>query len=106
MYFSWAGQWANNNLDSSQKMSVGGPYSVRAYDVSALSGDAGYRASIELRYDLGAASGGRLQALAFWDGAYLKVNQRPWVTGANSATFSGAGVGLDWTGFAQTLRSR
>jgi len=101
VYFSWAGQWANTNLDSSQKMSVGGPYSVRAYDVSALSGDAGYRSSIELRYDLGPAGGGRLQALAFWDGAYLKVNQRPWTAGANSATFSGAGVGLDWTGFNQ-----
>jgi hemolysin activation/secretion protein len=101
VYFSWAGQWANNNLDSSQKMSVGGPYSVRAYDVSALSGDAGYRASIELRYDLGATAGGKLQALAFWDGAYLKVNQRPWTPGVNTATFSGAGVGLDWSGFNQ-----
>jgi len=101
LYVSWAGQWANTNLDSSQKMSVGGPYSVRAYDVSALSGDAGYRGSIELRYDLGAAGGGRLQALAFWDGAYLKVNQRPWTTGTNTATFSGAGVGLDWSGYNQ-----
>jgi len=101
VYFSLAGQWANNNLDSSQKMSVGGPYSVRAYDVSALSGDAGYRGSIELRYDLGAAGGGRLQALAFWDGAYLKVNQRPWTAGINTATFSGAGVGLDWNGYNQ-----
>lgn len=101
VYLSWVGQWANTNLDSSQKMSVGGPYSVRAYDVSALSGDAGYRASIEVRYDLGQAGGGKLQALAFWDGAYLKVNQRPWTAGVNTATFSGAGVGLDWTGFNQ-----
>lgn len=101
LHFSWAGQWAGSNLDSSQKMSVGGPYSVRAYDVSALSGDAGYRASVELRYDLGPAGGGKLQALAFWDGAYLKVNQRPWTAGTNTATFSGAGVGLDWSGFNQ-----
>lgn len=101
LHFSWAGQWANTNLDSSQKMSVGGPYSVRAYDVGALSGDTGYRTSVELRYDLGQVVGGKLQAVAFWDGAYLKVNQRPWVTGANSATLSGAGVGLDWTGLNQ-----
>lgn len=101
LHFSWAGQWANTNLDSSQKMSVGGPYSVRAYDVGALSGDTGYRTSVELRYDLGQVVGGKLQAVAFWDGAYLKVNQRPWVAGANSATLSGAGVGLDWTGFNQ-----
>jgi hemolysin activation/secretion protein len=101
LHFSWAGQWASTNLDSSQKMSVGGPYSVRAYDVGTLSGDAGYRGSIEVRYDLGQAGGGKLQGVAFWDGAYLKVNQRPWVTGVNTATFSGAGVGLDWTGFNQ-----
>lgn len=101
LHFSWAGQWASTNLDSSQKMSVGGPYSLRAYDVGALSGDAGYRGSVEFRYDLGPAGGGKLQALAFWDGAYLKVNQRPWVAGVNSATFSGAGVGLDWNGLNQ-----
>ncbi|WP_457306923.1 ShlB/FhaC/HecB family hemolysin secretion/activation protein [Polaromonas sp. P5_E6] len=101
LHFSWAGQWANTNLDSSQKMSVGGPYSVRAYDVGALSGDTGYRTSVELRYDLGQVVGGKLQAVAFWDGAYQKVNQRPWVAGANSATLSGAGVGLDWTGLNQ-----
>jgi hemolysin activation/secretion protein len=69
--------------------------------VGALSGDTGYRTSVELRYDLGQVVGGKLQAVAFWDGAYLKVNQRPWVAGANSATLSGAGVGLDWTGLNQ-----
>ncbi|WP_348067561.1 ShlB/FhaC/HecB family hemolysin secretion/activation protein [Polaromonas sp.] len=101
LYFSMAGQWASTNLDSSQKMAVGGPHSVRAYDVGALSGDQGYRASIEMRYDLGQAGGGKLQGLAFWDGAHLTVNQRPWVVGANSATLSGAGIGLDWTGLNQ-----
>jgi hemolysin activation/secretion protein len=101
LYFSWAGQWASTNLDPSQKMSAGGPYSVRAYDVGALSGDRGFRASVEFRYDLGQAGSGKLQALAFWDGARLTVNQRPWTTGANSATLSGAGIGLDWTGLNQ-----
>lgn len=101
LYFSMTGQWASTNLDPSQKMAVGGPYSVRAYDVGALSGDRGYRASIELRYELGQAGSGKLQGLAFWDGARLTVNQRPWVAGANSATLSGAGIGLDWTGLNQ-----
>lgn len=101
LYFSMNGQWASTNLDPSQKMAVGGPYSVRAYDVGALSGDQGYRASIELRYDLGQAGSGKLQGLAFWDGAHLTVNRRPWVGGANSATLSGAGIGLDWTGLNQ-----
>lgn len=98
LYLSWTGQWASTNLDPSQKMAAGGPYSVRAYDVGAISGDRGFRASIEFRYDLGQAAGGKFQALAFWDSAHLKVNQRPWTGGANSATLSGAGIGLDWTG--------
>jgi hemolysin activation/secretion protein len=98
LYFSVSGQWASSNLDPSQKMAAGGPYSVRAYDVGALSGDRGVRASIELRYELGQVGGGKLQGLAFWDGARLTVNQHPWAAGANSATLSGAGVGLDWTG--------
>lgn len=105
LYFSVNGQWANTNLDPSQKMAVGGPHSVRAYDVGALSGDKGLRASIEVRYDLGQTSGGKLQALAFWDGAHLTVNQRPWTTGTNSASLSGAGIGLDWTGLQWRARA-
>ncbi|OOG41275.1 hemin transporter [Polaromonas sp. A23] len=105
LYVSWTGQWASTNLDPSQKMSAGGPYSVRAYDVGALSGDKGIRASIEFRYDLGQTGGGKLQALAFWDGAHLTVNQRPWTTGTNSASLSGAGVGLDWTGLQWRARA-
>ncbi len=101
LYLSWTGQWASTNLDPSQKLAAGGPYSVRAYDVGALSGDKGVRASIEFRYDLGQAGNGKLQALGFWDGAHLAVNKRPWTTGANSATVSGAGIGLDWTGLNQ-----
>lgn len=105
LYFSINGQWANTNLDPSQKMAVGGPNSVRAYDVGALSGDKGLRASIEARYDLGQAGNGKLQAMAFWDGAHLTVNQRPWTTGPNSASLSGAGIGLDWTGLQWRARA-
>jgi len=98
LYLVISGQAANTNLDSSQKMSVGGPYSVRAYDIGALSGDTGYQATVELRHDLGQNWGGQWQAVAFVDSARLRVNQTTWGGGTNSATLSGAGLGLSWLG--------
>lgn len=100
LYFAVSGQWSDSNLDSSQKMSIGGPYTVRAYDMGAVSGDTGYLATAELRRDLGAAWSGQWQVAAFIDSARVTVNKTLWpeATGANSATLSGAGVGLNWAG--------
>lgn len=98
LYLAFSGQWANTNLDPSQKMSAGGPYTVRAYDMGALSGDTGYLGTIELRHNLDTAGDGQWQAVAFVDSAHVTVNKNPWVAGTNSATLSGAGVGLNWTG--------
>lgn len=94
VYMSLSAQWAGSNLDASQKMSVGGPYSVRAYDAGVMAGDTGVAASVELRRELGA-----WQAIAFVDSAHINVNQRPWpgVTGVNGATLQGVGVGLSWS---------
>lgn len=96
LYISFSGQWANTNLDSSQKMSIGGPYTVRAYDTGAVSGDSGYLVSAELRHDLGAALGGQWMAAAFIDSANITVNRNTWAPGENSAKLSGAGIGLNW----------
>ena len=95
---SASGQVANDNLDSSQKMSVGGPYSVRAYDAGTVSGDSGYQGTVELRFDLGQAWQGQWQAVAFVDGAHVTVNKTAWTAGINSDSLSGAGVGLNWSG--------
>lgn len=100
VYLAVSGQWASGNLDSSQKMLAGGPYTVRAYDMGAVSGDTGYLAVAEWRQDMGPAWGGQWQALAFIDSARVTVNKNLWpqATAANSATLSGAGVGLNWAG--------
>lgn len=98
LYLVFSGQWANSNLDSSQKMTVGGPYTVRAYDMGAVSGDTGYLGTAEFRHDLGSAWDGQWQAVAFIDSAHVTVNKTVWVAGTNSATLSGAGVGLNWAG--------
>ena len=95
---TFSGQWANANLDPSKKMVAGGPYTVRAYDMGAVSGDSGYVGTAELRHDLGLAWHGQWQAVAFIDSAHVTVNKNVWVAGANSATLSGAGVGLNWAG--------
>lgn len=101
LYFAFSGQWANTNLDASQKMNVGGPYTVRAYDAGAVAGDQGYFASAEYRRELGTAWAGQWQAVVFVDSAQLTVNQNTWGPGDNSATLSGAGLGLNWNGHDQ-----
>lgn len=98
LYFNFSAQWADGNLDSAEKMSAGGPYTVRAYDIGAMSGDTGYVGTVEIRHDLGAQLFGKWQVLAFVDSAYVKVNRHPWTVTENSATLSGAGLGLNWAG--------
>lgn len=98
LYLAFAGQWADGNLDSAEKMTIGGPYTVRAYDMGAVSGDTGYLGSAELRHDLGAVANGRLQGQVFVDTAHVTVNEVTWAAGTNTATLSGAGVGLSWAG--------
>ncbi|MFC4276237.1 hypothetical protein [Achromobacter aloeverae] len=41
---------------------------------------------------------GQWQTVAFFDSAHAKLNRHPWSGGDNSATLSGAGVGLAWGG--------
>jgi hemolysin activation/secretion protein len=98
LYVNITGQWANTNLDSSEKMIAGGPYSVRAYDMGALSGDSGFSEIIELRHDMRKYFLGQWQAVLFADSAHVTINHTPWAPGTNAATLSGAGVGLNWMG--------
>ena len=97
VYLSFAGQWTSDNLDSSQKMIAGGPYTVRAYDLGVLSGDTGELGTAEFQHIFGAAWGGTWQASAFFDSEHIVVNKDPWVAGTNAATLSGAGLGLNWS---------
>jgi len=98
LYLSFAGQWAQDNLDSSRKMVVGGPYTVRGYDMGAVSGDSGYIGTAEIRHDLWSGPIGQFQAVGFIDSAQVTINQNPWFGSTNRATLSGAGAGLNWLG--------
>jgi len=98
LYVSLTGQMTANNLDPSQQMIVGGPYSVRAYDMGILSADSAFLGTVEFRHQLGQWNG-IWQALAFVDSEYATINTNPGsITGANNTHLSGAGVGLSWTG--------
>ncbi len=102
LFIGFKGQWASTNLDSSQKMAAGGPYSVRAYAAAALAGDQGYLLNAELKQHLGSALNGQWTATAFFDTTAITVNKKPWVASENNATLSGVGLGLIWTGPSQT----
>ncbi len=91
LHLSFAGQLASKNLDSSEKISLGGPSGVRAYPVNEASGDEGYVVTGELRWNL---PDPRVQLTAFVDGGHVMLNKAPWTTEANSRTLSGAGLGI------------
>ena len=98
VYLSLAGQWASGNLDASQKLVVGGPNSVRAYDVGSLSGDIGYTFTSELRHSFGQSWYGQWQAIGFVDAAHVAVNRNALSASGNIGNLGGAGVGLNWIG--------
>jgi hemolysin activation/secretion protein len=100
LYMTYAGQRAQTRLDPSQKMSVGGPYTVRAYAMGAISGDSVDLITGEWQQELGHLWGGQWQAVAFWDKARVTMDHEG--TGENNtASLSGAGIGLNWTGPGQ-----
>jgi len=99
-YGSIRGQYAFDNLDSSEKMELGGAYGVRAYPEGEAYGDQGYIATAEARLMLsdwmGGGMPGRLQAIGFVDVGQVDYAHKPWFTGSNRAHRSGIGGGLAW----------
>lgn len=101
LYLTLSGQWANGNLDPAEKMVAGGPYTVRAYDIGAESGDTGILGSAEFRHELVQVKSGPLQAVAFFDAERVTINHTAWIAGTNGVTLRGAGLGLKWAGLDQ-----
>lgn len=78
-YLALSGQVASRNLDSSQKFFIGGPFSVPGYPTGEASGDEGWLAWWDLRYDLyPMAWGGDLQLSAFYSHGEVKLFEDPW----------------------------
>ncbi|MDO3387654.1 ShlB/FhaC/HecB family hemolysin secretion/activation protein [Gilvimarinus sp. SDUM040013] len=84
------GQFADKNLDSSEKISLGGAYGVRAYAQGEASGDEGYIANLELRYNLN----DKWQVYGLLDHGAVDVNKNPWDERINNERdLTGAGIG-------------
>ncbi len=98
LYAQLSGQRASANLDTSMKMSVGGPWTVRAYEPGAISGDNAWVLNLELRRFLGALAQTQWQAVAFVDAAHVTVNKSPWTASTNTGALRGYGLGLNWSG--------
>ena len=93
-------QLASRNLDSSEKMSLGGINGVRAYPRSEGSGDNGYLLRAEMRYLMPVKRYDQmLQAAVYVDHGGIKINRtgHSYAGYDNFRRLQGVGVGLIWT---------
>lgn len=92
---AYTGQWTGQNLDSSEKLALGGMGAVRAYPQGEWPSDRASLFTAEWRQAL--APG--WQGTVFFDAAQGVANAQPWTgTDAGKRTLRGAGVGLAWAG--------
>lgn len=93
------GQFAGNNLDSTERLSLGGPSAIRGYPIGEATGDEGWILNLNLRRTFG----NDLAFSLFYDAGGITLNHDTW-TGWNAGnpnlpnryTLAGWGVGLDW----------
>lgn len=93
LYLSVYGQAAGKNLDSSEKMTLGGANGVRAYPQGEASGDTGYVATLELRYAMNTAFG-VLQPFVGYDAGAITINENAFGTAANRRHLGGYAAGV------------
>lgn len=89
-------QFADGNLDSSEKIALGGPDAIRAYPVNEAPGDEAWLLRLDLRKEFAPAWHG----FGFIDAGGVRLHKNTW-TGwqgggntPNSYTLYGAGLGL------------
>lgn len=94
-----SGQFAGDNLDSTERMSLGGPAALRAYPTGEATGDEGWLVNLNLRRSFG----NTLAATFFYDLGGITLNHSTWANWSagnpnlpNRYTLSGLGVALDW----------
>lgn len=97
LYLGYVQQWANKNLDTSEEFYLGGPNTVRGYDVGVLAGAQGNLITAEFRHDFNVPGwSGQWQVALFADTGRVQVYKNPFADGANSGRVSSAGLGLHW----------
>lgn len=100
LLLSARGQYAFNNLDSSEHFSLGGPYGVRAYPTSEASGDTGYLTRAELRWLLPLGAKDQQLHLASYlehGGVWINKDSSLNPGAKNHRNLQGVGLGLIWS---------
>lgn len=96
-------QYANKNLDSSQKISLGGPVGVRAFPAGEASGDEGRKISVDLKYKVpNQPPTNPITLSAFYDYGRIrqyKNTENINMTTANEYSLAGWGLALDFSIF-------
>ena len=95
-FISYTGQLANKNLDSSEKMQLGGMNGVRAYPTGEGSGSDGQLIQLELRHSLDSG----LNLTAFYDWGQIWQQHDPLFPGGplnNRNTYKGFGASVAYT---------
>ncbi len=96
LLLSARGQYSSRNLDSSERMSLGGISGVRAYPQSEASGDIGYLTRAELRWLLPLKKQDQtLQLAAYLDHGAVRANKSGGAD--NYRKLQGMGLGLIWS---------
>ncbi|WP_232071252.1 ShlB/FhaC/HecB family hemolysin secretion/activation protein [Paraburkholderia pallida] len=89
------GQWASRALDGSQRLGLGGPSAVRAYDQNAAAVDDGVIVSVGVSQFIRPLPGTALQI--FYDDARGRMRNDGAMTGA-SVHLQGYGIGASYSG--------
>ena len=95
LYVAYLGQVANKNLDSSEKLYLGGANGVRAYPSNEAGGSQGQLINLELRTQWP----NNLSLSGFYDWGQVLVNRNnnyPGASANNELTLQGAGLALAW----------
>jgi hemolysin activation/secretion protein len=95
LQLSACGQYAPDNLDSSEKMALGGPYGVRALPQGEAAADRATLVSLELKKRWTWISGLNITHSVFFDAGRATLSAKPWNDDNNHRTARGYGVGVN-----------
>ena len=97
-YLQAGAQWANRNLDSSEKLYLGGASGVRAYPSNEAGGTSGATATVGLKHRINEAF--TLNAFADWGRIQVYKNNLNAagsdISSTNTQSLQGAGLSLNW----------
>lgn len=95
LLLGFEGQLASRNLDSSEKIYLGGSQAVRAYPDAEAGGSEGMLAKLEARTKVTDS----INVTTFVDWGQVRINKNNDITGAvadNSVSLKGAGLSVGW----------